>query len=127
MRAIIEKILADDLSRSGEAVPKWMTDVVLPSLNNALETIGRALQGNLSFADNAYGTEVSLSLTHGVAQNYSIPGKRQVKGIAVVDASGKYVDSFGFTRNSDASISITVNFTAGAGTIATCLIQIQYR
>lgn len=127
MRATIEKILTDDLSKYGEQVPKWATEVAMPVINQALEIIGLALQNRISFSDNLYGTEITLTLTHGVAQKYSLPSGRICKGVSLIDASGQIVTGFGFTRNSDASISMTANFAAGGTTAASCLLQIQYR
>jgi hypothetical protein len=120
-----ERILKDDLARAGE-VPAWI-DTLLGVLNNFIDSLGSGLQRGLSFSDNFYGTEITLTMTHGIAYKYSLPSGKSCKGIAVVDASNQIVSGYGFTRNSDGSISITVNFAAGGSTSAACLIQIQYR
>lgn len=120
----VQRITKDDLSRAGD-LPKWIDELIDP-LNLFIDQVGQALQANLDFLNNFYGTEVTFTLTHGSAQSYAPPAGKRVKGIVVIDSGGQVVSGAGFVRNSDGSIAITVHFAAGAKTASSCLIQVQW-
>lgn len=123
---VVEQILKDDLARSGETLPGWI-DQFLYVINNFIQTVGQALQGNLDFANNFYGAEISYKLVHSVAQVYTPPVGKQIKGITLIDTGGQVVTGFGFTRLNSGSASITALFQAAGKTASTCLMQVQFK
>jgi len=119
----IRRILREDLSRAGE-VPKW-ADAMLEPLNQFIDQVALSLRNNLTFKDNFAGRQVSLTVTHDVAQEINPQSRNKVIGVLCVSAGGNVVTGFGWDTLSNGNISVTVQFAAGAATEANCTFQIQ--
>lgn len=116
----IRKILREDLG--GKDLPVWVEGLLSP-LNQFIDTVTVALRGRLSLGQNVSGTVVSLSFTHNVAVskiNPQFTGK--VIGVIPLYFSGQSMNAFGWTRNDDSSINVTIGFVAGGTTKATCTL-----
>ena len=59
----IKTVSKDSLSKAGE-LPKWI-DALLQPLNQFIENVGQALQGQLTFKDNFLCKVTSERLAHG--------------------------------------------------------------
>lgn len=120
----------DRQSLSGASnLPAWL-DQFMGVLNTFLTPMVTALMGRLSFADNFDGYEIVYTFTHNaqVSLNPTRAGAqaRITRGVVLVDASGQIVTGFGWVRNPNGTIGVTVQFSAGGTTSAQCRLQIQY-
>lgn len=118
---VIRRILKEDLARSGEELPKWL-DSLLEPLNEALDQIVLSIRNNLTLRDNMNTKEFEGTFTSGTAQEVSITSKSRPIGVLVVDAAGKTVTGYGFTRLVNGNISVTLTFSGGGS--AKCKIYI---
>lgn len=124
----IKRISRDDLSKSGDELPKWI-DTLLEPLNQFIEKTGLALQGNLTLDDNFLCKRVSLKFTHNVAQSINplpVGAKNlRVTGVIPVSAGSEGIDSFKWIQTSDGTIDVTFKFVGGtSATVATCALFI---
>lgn len=123
--SLIKTLNRQDLQSKGD-LPAWI-DPFLQTLNSFIQPVAQALQGRLTFSDNHLGVEVAYLLTHSTELSINPhQGGLKVKGVTLVDASGQIVTGFGWNRKSNGNIGVTALFQSGAGTSATCLLQIQF-
>lgn len=110
-------------------LPSWI-DPFLSVLNQFLNPVVTALMNRLSFADNFDGNELTYTFIHNVqvALNPMRQGSqpRKIKGVSLIDASGQVVTGFGWVRNANNTIGVTVQFSAGGSTSSQCVLQVQY-
>lgn len=110
----ISRIIKEDLAKSGD-LPKWIDSLVDP-LNGFITTIGQAIKGQLNFADNFLCKVYTIELTHGKALSINPQSRLKVTGMLPLDGNGQRIDSWGFTRNQDGTLSVTVKFDGGTST-----------
>lgn len=131
---VIRKVLKDDLARAGGDLPAWM-DGFLYTLNQFIETVGSALQGRLTFADNVASKAVTLTFTHGVSQDVAVDQSQKVTGVLPVlvtqstdtaTATANIISGIRVTLKGNGVISIMVNFAGGAGVKASVSLLILY-
>lgn len=110
-------------------LPSWI-DPFIGVLNTFLNPMVTALMGRLTFLDNFDGYEISYTFVHNtqVSLNPIRAGSqvRRIKGVSLVDAGGQVVTGFGWVRNANGTIGVTVQYSAGGTTSSACLLQIQY-
>lgn len=131
---VIRKVLKDDLARAGGEIPAWL-DGFLYTLNQFIETVGSALQGRLTFADNVASKAVTLTFTHGVSQDVAVDQSQKVTGVLPVlvtqstdtaTATANIISGIRVTLKGNGVISIMVNFAGGAGVKASVSLLILY-
>lgn len=119
----ISTIRLDDLKNAGGDIPPWL-DTLVYQLNKVFETVGRAVQGNLTFADNVLCKVKSYTFTHGTELSINPQTNIKVLGVLPIDANGQQISGFGWTRKTNGNVGVTFNFAAGAGTKSTCTVLI---
>lgn len=124
----IKRISRDELTKSGEELPKWI-DAMLDPLNQAIEKFTLALSNGLTFDDNILAKRTKLSFTHNVEQliNPFPQGSRNlaVVGVWPVSAGSQAIDKFKWVSKTDGSIGVTFQFDGGSpSTEAVCTIII---
>lgn len=121
---LIKRISKEDMAMKGE-VPKWM-DPMLDTLNNFIDKVSTALNGNLSFGDNFLCKEFSQQFTSGTAYeiNPAIDGRAQTTCYAVVplDTNGATIDKFLWEKLASGKIRVTFTFSAATTNKCTILI-----
>lgn len=113
----VKRILKEDLARAG-ALPVWI-DALLGPLNEFIEKIARALQGNLSFKDNFAAKIITLQMTHNTAKEISPGSKMRVTGVLLQDSGSQMITSFGWARKENGNLNFIVKFTKFDGTAST--------
>lgn len=130
---VIRKVLKDDLARAGGEIPAWM-DGFLYTLNQFIETVGSALQGRLTFADNVASKRITLTFEHAVSQDVAIDAGQTISGVIPVlctnstdtTANANIVSGVKVTLKGNGVVGIQVNFAGGAGVKATVTLLILY-
>lgn len=124
---LIRRISKEDMARHGD-IPKWV-DPMLDTLNEFIEKITTALNGNLTFADNFLCKEYSQDFQSGTAYtvNPQIDGRTQLRpyGVLVVDTNGATIDKVLWTKLATGSISVTLTFSAATTNKCTILILLR--
>lgn len=128
---VLKRLDKQDLAGKGD-IPSWV-DGLLQALNTFLDPVGKCLQRRITFSDQFFGVQMSVSLTHGVKTTinpviqaqYAV-NQMRVVAIQLVDPDGQIVTGFGWTRNANGTIGVTANFAAGGTTTATCVLQVQF-
>jgi hypothetical protein len=126
--SLIKKISREDAAKSGEPLPKWY-DAVFTPINDFIEKVALALQGNLTFADNFLCKVVQIDFIHAVEISINpLPvGSKNLRVIGVIPiaSGGLGIDSFKWTYKSDGSVGVTFQFDGGISTTsANCTIII---
>lgn len=120
----IKRISKEDMSRKGE-VPAWM-DPMLETLNEFIEKITQAVNGNLTFADNFLAKEYYEEFTDATTQvvNPRIDGRSQltVTGVIPIDTNGVEVNGFKWARLDSGNIEVTFSFASAVTTKCRLLI-----
>lgn len=111
----------------GGELPGWI-DPFLGVLNNFMDIIVTALSGRITFRDNMLGTVVeNLEFTSGTAKvvnpQPTQAGRFFVTGVLLMDAGGKTVTGFGWSRRTDGNITVTATFSGGGS--AKCRLHIH--
>lgn len=121
----IKTIRIDDLKNAGGDIPPWL-DPMVQQLNSFIEGVGRAVQGNLTFADNQLCRIKSYKFTHAVELIINPQaGNVRVLGVLPIDMNGLAVDKFGWTRKTNGNIGVTFSFDGGTSTtVSTCTVLI---
>lgn len=121
---VIKTIRIDDLKNAGGEIPPWM-EPFLYQLNSFIESVGRAVQGNLSFADNMLCKLKTYTFTHAVELEINPDSRVRVLGVVPIDTSGLTITKFGWTRKTNGNIGVTFSFDGGtAQTTSSCTILI---
>lgn len=116
---IVKQITKADLG--GSEFPAWL-DPFLAALNLFIGSVGRALQGRLTFEDNFLATVKDLKFTSGTELKVNPEsGRLSVTGILPL-SSEKAVTSFLWTPKDDGSVGVTFTFSGGGE--STCKILI---
>lgn len=119
---IIHRIDRQDLAGAGE-LPGWI-DKLLASLNGFIEPVGKAIQGNITLADNLSGKQFSYKFTHGVEAVINTGSNLRVTGVMLIDTGGLVVTGFGIARKTN-GLGLTVKFDGGSGTTtSTCVFYV---
>lgn len=113
---IIKTIVREELAKFGQ-LPGWL-DPLLQTLNTFINSVGTALKGNLTFADNFLCKTKQIKLTSGIEQEINPDTKLRVTGVACFNANGLVVDKFGWRALSNGNIGVTIYLNSG--TEATC-------
>ena len=121
---IIKRISKEDLKSAD--LPAWI-DPLLTALNAFITPVTTALQGKLTFQDNFLANVISKTFTSAtkltINPRLSVDQSRlSITGVVPLYASGKIIDEFGWERNSDGSIAVTVNFNGGGSAAVTLLV-----
>lgn len=123
----VKRISKEDMSKLGE-VPKWM-DPLLTTLNDFIEKVTVAINGNLNFKDNFLCKEVEQDFTSGTEYevNPRLDGRTQLRvyGVIPVDTLGAALDSFKWASLANGNISVTLTFTSAVS--SKCRIEILLR
>lgn len=123
----IKRISKEDMSRKGE-VPGWM-DPLLDTLNEFIEKVSQALNGNLNFEDNFLSKVVDQEFTHLTELIVSprLDGRTGLRayGAIVIATSGVKYDAITWRLIEDGNVGITLNF--GSALTARCKILILLR
>lgn len=118
--SVLKRIAKDDLAAAGE-IPKWLDALLLP-LNQFIENVGRAVQGQLTLTDNFARKIVSQSFTSGVTYEINPLAGSSITGrtVAIIPGylGGKTLTGLQWDFKSSGNINVTLTF-AGGGT-ATC-------
>lgn len=119
----IKTIVKEELSKF-EKLPGWM-EPFLQTLNQFMNNVGTAVNGNLDFKNNFRSTVKSLEFTSGVELkvNPEKP-KLRVTGVACFNTGGLIMTKFGWRHLNDGSIGVTIHFDSG--TTSTCEITIFF-
>lgn len=129
MKPDVRTVRQDDLRAAGGDIPAWV-DVLLQVYNSNFEAIGKTLLGNLTFADNLSCATKTFTFTHATELIVNPASSRRVTGmLPPVDSSGYVIDSWTFTRKTDGTLGVTINFLNGVSsgsnaTRAACTIVI---
>ena len=123
----IKRISKEDMARQGE-VPKWV-DPMLDTLNDFIEKVTVAINGNLSFPDNFLCKEIEQEFEDGVELeiNTKLDGRAQLRAYGVLPEStgGVELDALQWRILPSGNIAVTMIF--GTSTKATCRILILLR
>ena len=121
----IKTIVREELAKYGE-LPAWINPL-LGTLNQFINSVGLALTGNLTYADNFACTEKVLILTHGVEQALNTGSNSRPTEVRIRDANGLVIDKFGWSRKADGSVGVTVYFDGGTSTTSIeCRVLIYF-
>lgn len=123
----IKRISKEDMSKKGQ-VPEWM-DPLLETLNDFIEKITQALNGNLSFDDNILSKTIEQEFTHAAELIISpdVAGRSGVRpyGVFPIASGGEVVDAFSWRLLDTGKIGVTINFSTA--TDAKCKLIILLR
>lgn len=119
----IKTIVKEELAKY-EKLPGWM-DPFLQTLNQFMNNVGTAVNGNLDFKNNFRCTVKTLELNHGVEQEINPQNKARVNGVACFNANGLGVDKFKWRYLNNGNIAVTIHFDGG--TKSTCDITIFFQ
>jgi hypothetical protein len=123
----IKRISKEDMSKKGQ-VPGWM-DPLLETLNEFIEKVSQALNGNLTFEDNFLCKVVEQEFTHATALTLSPrpEGRTGLRayGVIPISTSGEELDSLTWSNLDTGNISVTIGF--GSSTSAKCKLLILLR
>jgi hypothetical protein len=121
---LISRITNESLGNAKD-VPKWF-QMSLVVLNDFIEKVGKALLGNLTFADNFYCKTVTQEFESGVEAEVSPrrnPGDSvRASGVLPLNCGGLTLDKFKWQRKDNGNVGVT--FTFDGGGTATCSILI---
>ena len=121
---VVKTIQEEDLKKTGE-IPAWVSLLLAP-LNQFIEQIGRALQGNLTFEDNFLCRVRRIKCVDNVEQLVNPQaGTLRVYGVLPLSAGGLSIAEFKWVQKTDGTIGVTFQFTGG--TEATCELLILLR
>jgi hypothetical protein len=119
----IRRVAREDLTDAPKG--EWL-DILLTSINQALEQITQALQQNLSITDNTTSAIKSFRMTHGEELLIKNPLSGRPRGIvhigvtATATGSREVVASFDWSfsndGNSQSQLKLTATFVSGSGT-----------
>lgn len=123
----IKRISKEDMARQGD-VPKWM-DPMLDVLNDFIEKVGRALNGNLSFEDNFLSKIIDQEFTSAaeLIVSPSLDGRTGLRayGVTVLSTSGEQLLSLTWRLLETGNVGITIGF--GSVVTAKCKVLILLR
>ncbi len=124
---LIKRISKEDMAAKGE-IPGWV-DPMLDVLNDFIEKTAKALNSNLSFADNFLCREHTQDFASGTAYdvNPAIDGraKLRVYGVLLLDANGAEVDKLKWQKLANGNVSVTLTFTAATTNKCTILLLLR--
>ena len=109
---VISRILKEDLSKSGDEMPKWI-DSLLSPLNQFVERVGAAVKGRLTVGENIAGTYIDQKLTSGTKTTLSVKDSRPIKGVWPVYAEAKQITGWQFDYKDVGRIDFTITFSGG--------------
>lgn len=109
--APLKRIEKQDLANKGD-LPAWL-DVLIQTLNQMFPPVVTALQKNLTLNDNFFGRQSDIKLTSGVSQKISSQSIFKVIGVQVLDIGGNTLTKFKWSRNTDATISVSLTWDEG--------------
>lgn len=120
---VVKTIQKEELSKFGE-LPGWV-DPLLTALNSFIEQTGKALQGNLTFADNFLTRGKQLRFQSGAEQVLNPEaGNLRVYGVIPLSSELK-VEGFGWQHRGEGKIAVTFDFTGGGQSICEILILLR--
>lgn len=120
----VKTVRIDDLKNAGGEIPAWLEPLVY-QINGFFESVGKAVQGNVTFADNISSKIKTYKLTHGIELEINPTSTIRPIGVLPIDGGGLAIDKFGFTRKSNGNLGITVSFDGGTSTtVSTCTVLI---
>lgn len=120
--SVINRILKEDLSKAAQ-VPAWV-DALLSPLNQFIDLVGSALKNRLTFLDNFAGSRISISCTHNTQVRVNPQTKQKVAGVLLLSSGAQIATGFGWQMLSNGLLGLTVQYSAGGTTAATCIFQI---
>jgi len=124
---LIKRVSKEDLAAKGE-LPGWI-DTFLDVLNDFIEKVTKALNGNLNFADNFLCKEHVQDFASGTAYtiNPSIDGRNKLRvyGVLPLDCNGAELDKHKWEKLADGNVSVTLTFTAAATKKCTVLLLLR--
>lgn len=131
----IRRILKEDLTQAAGTIEPWV-DQLLYYLNMNMDTIGKALQGNLTFSDNFLCKTITLTFTHNTELSVSVNPELKVLGanpllaVSSSDATSStqnVITGFRVSVKGNGSLGLTVNFAGGSGITAKVTWVIFYQ
>ena len=115
----LRKISKEDLSKTGEPIPKWV-DVILDPINELLDNFGTALRSGISVRQNFLSSIIEVTITSGTELEVNPNKKGKILGVIPVFSQGSnatvgLIDSFGYRILNTGNIIIKATFDS-AGT-----------
>lgn len=108
----LSRISSESIKTRKDA-PSWI-DLLLDPINQFLENVTKALQNNLTFADNFACTQSTVRIQHNVELIVTPQTSKRVLTCIVLEAEGQRIDTFGWRRNDSGSIGVTIGYVGGA-------------
>lgn len=108
----LSRIAAEEI-KSRKDAPSWLS-LLLDPINQFLENITKALQNNLTFADNFAGTQSTVRIQHNTEIMVTPQTAKRVITCMVLEAEGQAIDSFGWRRDNSGNIGITIKYVGGS-------------
>lgn len=124
MKLGIIKIIGKEALSKYEKLPGWI-DPFLQILNQFIQNVGSALNGNLDFENNFRCKVKTITLSHGVEQEVNpspSTARLRVSGVACFHANGLIIDKFGWRFLDNGNIGVTIYFASG--TSSECKLHI---
>jgi hypothetical protein len=132
--SLIRRILREDLNTK-EALPDWV-DSLLKYVNQNMEVLGKALQGNITFADNYSCKITTLTFTHNTEIIVGVDTTRKVVGLIPVlstsssdssTTSANVITGYRITPKGNGTAGVTINFQGAGSVSASVTVIILYQ
>jgi len=125
---LLKRIPKEQLSKAGGELPNWI-DALLAPLNDFIDKVGIAMQGQLTFEDNFLCKIVEQNFVSGSAKEINPrndgQGNLRVYGVIPIASGTLKIRDFGWITKNNGNIDVTFDFASG--TEATCRIIILLR
>lgn len=124
---IVKTIGKEALSKTSEKLPLWL-DQLLQPLNQFIQIVGTALNGNLDFQNNFRCVVKSIALTHAVELEINpnpSTARLRVSGVACFHANGLIIDKFGWRFLDNGNIGVTIYFATGTSSECKLIIFLE--
>lgn len=105
---VLTRIDASDIKKADDS-PSWLNLLVDP-LNQIVENIVKSLSNNLTFTDNFSCVQSTVRIQNLVEFSIAPQTPRKVLTVLLIEAGGRQVSSFGWTRKPDGKIGVTAGF-----------------